>query len=430
MKKLLFAAVAVFCCLALAGPALAKVTMGGMINLDAYYTSDSKELAAAKSGAFVFNGAPTNYETESYTYINENRALTRFDMRYESEDKLILALMEIRYGGQNDGRATPDFYYAWVDWRPGGENLHFRFGRQAETFAIMAPGAANIGYNTNSTLFVNFGNLHASSVDQMKLYARFTDMVRLEFAVVDPASNINNANDEVFVPAVKINQDPNGIAIAAAQERGTIPRFDLAIPITIGKFTIEPSGTWLRKSYDYVRGDLDDEFDIWGASLGAKAGFGPFTILGEVTYGKNLANGNYTGAGNKPPIAPLGQRFRASVRIDDNGNFSDTEFLGWWIMAEFNFGPFAIQGAYGQEKDKNDDIATSTVAQVGAASRGQILDTTRRAAALRFPIKVAKGFEIAPNIQYFDFDDNAVSYGRSYDLGTEWVAGVQFNLVF
>lgn len=421
MKKLLFGMVAIFCCLAFVGPALAKVTMGGMIDSDAYWTKDSKELAAAKNAAPVVNDAATRYESESYTYININRALTRFDMRYESDDKLILALMEIRYGDQNL-RTNFDSYYAWIDWRPGGENMHFRFGQQPETFAIMAPGAANIGYNTNSTLLVNFGNLHASSIAMAKAYFKFTDMVRMEFAVCDPGSNINNATDEGFLPA---NQ---GVGFPAVTEQSTIPRFDIAIPIKIGNFTVEPSATWLNKNLEYVNGALDDSFDIWGTSLGAKASFGPFSILGEITYGENLANGNYTGAGNKPPISPLGTPWRATARINTAGELSDTEYLGWWLMGEFDFGPFGIQFAYGQEKIQNNDLGTATIA--GVASTGEILDTTRRGAALRFPIKVAKGFEIAPNIQYFDFDNAALTYGRNFDLGTEWVAGVQFNLVF
>jgi len=445
MKKLLFGMVAVFCCLAFVAPAIAKVTMGGMITMDAYWTKDSKEQAAAKAvtsatAPAVFDGAATNYKSESYTYINMDRALTRFNMRYDSDDKLIIAFIETRYGLENSRNAANilDFYYAWIDYRPGGENLHFRFGAQPETFAVMAPGAAGgIGYDTNSTLLVNFGNLHSSSVTGAKLYARFAPMIRMELFVADNGSTA--ASDVYWVSA---NREFAGTASdPAIAERGTIPRFDLSFPIEIGKFVIEPSGTWIRKSYEYVSAVNDDNFDIWGTALCAKAGFGPFTISGEITYGQNLGNANYTGAGNKPPVSTLGggvngapaafgRRFAATARVDNNGNFTDTEYLGWWVQAEFDFGPFAIQAAYGQEKNKNDDLGTATAAQAGVASAGEILDTTRKGYALRFPIKVTKEFTIAPNVMYFDFDDSAMSYGRSYDLGTEWVAGVSFSLVF
>jgi len=414
MKKILIGMVAVFCCLALAGPALAKITMSGMITTDAYYTDTSKERSAAKMGNYVINGAATAYESEGFTQINADRALTRLTMNYESEDKLLLGQIELRTGDQN-ARGTLDAYYAWMDWRPGGENLHFRFGLQPETFAIFTPTVAALGYNTTSTLFVNFGNLHASAVTGLKAYVRFNDMIRMEFGVFDPATGA----DESWLPTAAVPGPATGV-----QENSKIPRMDLSFPIKIANFSIEPSGTWTRKSYDYTASTVDDSFDIWGVALGAKAGFGPFTLSGEITYGDNLGNGNYTGGGNKPPVSLLSNVFRATARVDTTGRFADTEFLGWWLMGEFDFGPFAIQAGYGQEKNKNDARGTS------GGFTGEILDTTRQAMAVRFPIKVAKGFTIAPQFQYLDFDNSAIAYGRSYDLGTEIVGGVQFQLVF
>lgn len=415
MKKLLIGVVAVFCCLALAGPAMAKVTMGGMIQTDVFYWSQSDEYA---TGGVQENTGGTNDNGNDTLQINMPRAQNRLNLHYESDDKLLLGVIEYRAGALTPGATTEDtfeMYYAWLDWRPYGETFHIRVGRQPETFAVMAPGAAGMGH-TEFTLLVGYGNLHASNGDMVKFYAKASDMVRFELAFQDPngGTSLAGALAQEF-PAGSV---PDAVPV---RDETKMPRIDLAVPIKIGNFTIEPSATYLKKSYDQVLGGVDDDVDIWGVAVGARAGFGPVTLMAEGTIGQNFVNGNYTGGGHAP-----GFLFPALASVEDNNGdgiaetIEDTEYLGGWFQISFDFGPAAIEAAIGYEKIEND----------GASGAADDFEQTRMGYALRVPIKVTKNFTIAPNFIYQDRDDDLEIGAASFDMGSQWLLGAAFNLVF
>jgi len=49
---------------------------------------------------------------------------------------------------------------------------------------------------------------------------------------------------------------------------------------------------------------------------------------------------------------------------------------------------------------------------------------------ISWPISVAKGFTIRPELMFYDYDDSAQIEGSQFDRGSEWVLGVQAMLVF
>jgi hypothetical protein len=281
----------------------------------------------------------------------------------------------------------------------------------------MVPSAAAMGHPL-TTLLVGYGNLHASNGDMLKAYVKFNDMIRMEFAIQDPDT------DDAEAPANFPNADATG---ATNREENDIPRLDIAFPITIGNFTIEPSATYLTQDYDQVAPGYEDSIDIWGVAVGAKAGFGPVTISAEITYGHNLGNGNYTGAGHAGSAAAIPARARA---VDANGDgianeIEDSDVWMGWIQFDFNFGPATLKLAWGIEDVQND----------GGIIVGDEVDTTRMGYALALPINVAKGFTITPTVIYFDRDDSAhdgtVRAGNpDVDYGDQLLVGVQFNLKF
>lgn len=428
MKKFLIVTLAALFCVAWTMPAMAKVEMEGMITTDVFYMKQSGERTgnqlgdtagslAGSTGVVQNQSTPDDGITELNIYppVSNNR----LRMLYHSDDKVLSGLIETRYGGP-DNASGLDVYYAWLDWRPN-DTFHLRVGRQPETFAIYAPGAAGMGYNDGFTLLTNFGNLHASSEDMVKAYVKFNDMIRMEFSLTDPARDNGEA------PVAFPRETVNGVQ-AVAREEDTLPRIDISFPIKIGKLELEPSATWLRQSYDQVASGFEDKVDLWGVALGGKMGFGPLTISGEITYGQNLGDDSYTGAGSAG--ARLHAREVAVARAYDssgdgvNDSIQDADYLGAWIQFDFAFGPATLQAAVGMEQIQSDAIRN-----IGEQ------DITRWGYAIALPISVAKGFIVKPNFIYHDLDDGALDGVNSLnnlttDFGTEWLLGVAFQLTF
>lgn len=433
MKKLFIGVVAAFICLAFVAPVLAEVKVGGMISSEQFYWKRSQERQAG--GAASVQG-PTGtagfYDTYKSVEFGMQAAFNRLNVQYISDDKKIGGFIELRGGSFNRGDATV-WNYAYMDWHLN-PNFYFRVGRQTQSFSIMAPDQ-EAGGIAGTALLNNFGNIHGgSSRDAVRAYIKFTDNVRMEINVIHPDSDGTNtapgSTGELRLAGANPVSAAATVALPAAagqndivREENTIPRIDIALPIKFGNFTVEPAVTWSRSDYNNVAAGSDDNIDAWGASIGAKAGFGPLTIMGEVNYGENLGTqGAYVGTNGV-----------AMTYVDAAGNtrIEDGEELQAWLEVQFDFGPFAIQGMVGYATFENDgDPATARDAAE--------YDVERWAYGLAFPIKIAKNMTMKPSFFYFDYDGSATGGGAAgsaqrdfdTDLGTELVAGIWWQLVF
>jgi len=409
MKKLFFVLVAAMCCFALTAPAMAQVKISGMITLDAFVQDIEAERNA---GGLASNVANFAREDRTQTNINLPQALNRFDVQWTSEDKKVHGRIQLRYGANTGaGPGTiqafdPEFAYIDYHWTP---MWYTRFGRQEQTFAIMAP-SQSLGQSAAHIVLAGWGNVHGGTArDGIKNFFKFSDMVRLEVELIDPSNNTNELFGVVPV-AVGVGN--------VVEENSVIPRIDVALNIKVANFVIEPSVTWLTQEYEMVRSGSEDTVDIWGAALGVAAGFGPLSVRGEITYGENLGNANYVG-GN-------GTFVGVAVNAAGDVQVEDTEVMAAWIDLGFNFGPAEIHGIVGWEKWET-DAAGLVVAGQGERER------ERWAYGINMPIKITKNFTIKPEVFFYD-DDNSARTGTingvTTDFGDEMIAGVQFQLVF
>lgn len=425
MKKLLFGILAAICCATLTLPALAQVKVEGMIQTDFYYYEQSKERVL---GGLLKN-ATTQQDDWSTTRIAMPQSLNRITVRYTGEDKKVNGYIQLRAGGSraNAGLRNPasesDFSWehAYIDWHLN-PSLYFRFGRQDQTFANAYAPAQTMGWIDGHMVGTPFGNMTSQTRDAVRAFIKFNDNVRMEVQLLDPNTEPAGST-ELNLPSI------GGAGMAAnALEANTLPRFDISLPIQVANFKIEPGFTYLKQEWDQVFAGSDDSYDIWGVTLGASAGFGPFSILGEITYGQNLGpNSTHYGAVIGGPAAYNPAGTHANVRKIEDG-----ETLAWFIQLGFDFGPFAIQGVVGMNKGEND--GDPAIAR-DAAER----DITQWMYGLNFPIKVTKTFTITPQIWYYDWDDDAkigglagsdARNGINTDRGDEIMVGVTFNLVF
>jgi len=409
MKKFLIVALSALVFVCLAGPAMAKVQMGGMITADTYYWYQSD---ANVSGGVAPGALPTSGSLGT-TNFNLTAPLNRLNAKYTSDDGMIGGFIEIRGGGD---LATSPFVwnYAYIDWR-FNPNVYLRVGRQTQTFAIMAPQQMIGWADQGHIVGLNFGDVHGGTArDAIRLYWKFNDMVRMEIQALDPDSDPTGASNLNMVqPGIIPGSAPQN-----ATEDNAIPRFDLSLPISVGNFKIEPSFTWVQTKFENIGPGSDDSFDSYGLALGVSAGFGPVILGGEFTWGRNLGAANYVGAGN---WAPTAYDSNADGFVD---KIEDTDGYAWWFHLGVKLGPATIYGIVGNNNTDNDG-------NPAVANDPLEFDISQWMYGVSVPISVAKGFTIRPEFMYYDYDGSAEQGGvNGVDRGDQWLLGIQWQLVF
>jgi hypothetical protein len=299
--------------------------------------------------------------------------------------------------------STFDWNYAWIDWVLSPKDF-IRFGRQTQAFAILAP-SQTLGEARGHIVGNNYGNVHGGTArDGVRWYHTFTDQVHFELAIYDPASNGAN-----FISKGTYTT-----------EQSVIPRVDVTLPLFFGNITVLPSFTYLKQKYEDVPAGNADSYTIWGGAVGAKYVVGPLAFSGQFALGQNLGAGNYVGEGGPPGSAVASLAVPAVY--NSGATINDCKVISWWFQAGWKIGPATINGILGSNHIKRDD---------DPAPGGTNLDRTLWMYGLSVPIAVAKGFTIRPELMFYDNDTNAtLGNTETYNYGREYVAGVQFQLVF
>jgi hypothetical protein len=417
IKKLFFIFLIPALCPALATPAMAKASVYGLVLFDAYYWRQSAEAVAG--GVAAGAAVPPGVDDLSTVNFNMPKAYNRFGLRWANDDNTLRARVELRGGGIGGGSvAGGDAYlnYAWIDWQLS-PNFYLRLGRQTQAFAIMY-ATTLLGASAFHTLGLGYGNVHGgSSRDSIRGYFKFSDTVRMEVQLLDPDSS---DPPELTLPSAGSAAGTTTIT-ATASEENTIPRIDVAVPITFGNWVIEPSGSLHTSNYAQVFPGTDDSYDSWGLALGIKAGFGIFSFTGEITVGENLAGAGYGGCFGCGPLAYVKGAGSPARGIED------TQALAWFAQIDAKFRDVTLRGIYGQQRTENDG---------NPAVVGDENERTRRfyGVVLFFP-----GFTIIPGgprffvrheIMFYDNDDSALVSGTRTDFGNELIAGVNVLLRF
>jgi hypothetical protein len=391
MKKFLIVVLAALFCLAFALPAMAAVKVGGMITTDFYYYDKSAE-AQATSG--VTQGSSTLLNGISETQINLPNPYNRLNVRFNTDDNVLIGFIEYRQGAADVSKGDPILNYAWLMWQVNPA-LRLMIGRQTQSYSIGNPEmslGANSGHNLASV--VNY--VGAASTDAIRAYIRFTDNARLELQLIDPR---NDGSEDIA--------DFTGVTAGTPTEENVIPEFQAALPLTFGNFYLEPSFLWQKVKYDQVAGGHDDSLDRWGLCLLFKIGFGMMTLSGEIEYDQNVmaSHSSYETTSNY-------------WKVDDATSWYA------WLNLGIKFGAATLNLAAGQLKTELD----------GTPGINDNHERTKMFYGASLPISVAKGFTIKPEVTYYDFDDGALvgspTNPSTVDFGSDLVVGVQFQLVF
>ena len=429
MKKFFIVALVSLVCLGLTMPAVAKIKVGGMITQDVTYFSmnDSRVRSQATFAGAGVPAFPVVAANPDSSFANTDMRLpqpfNRINVAYSNDDNTIRGFTEIR-GGTNAGGGidvldTPGnmsafvWNYAWIDWVLS-PNDFIRFGRQTQAFAIRAPSQM-VGSARGHVVGNGFGNIHGgTSRDGVRWYHTFNDTVQLEVMLLDPDNDGAEAIGAFSAQVI-------GGATANVLEENAIPRIDVALPLNFGSVRLWPSVTYLQQQYDQTGPGREDTVDIWGIALGGQVKAGPLTFDAEITYGKNLANGNYVGAAQGSGAGGAAG-FSANAALVGNDSINDSKITAWWLDVGWKIGPATIHGIVGSSNFKREDDITAG---------GTNIDQTTWMYGVSIPIAVAKGFTIRPEIMGYDLDTGAtVGNTTERDFGKEYIVGVQFMLIF
>jgi hypothetical protein len=413
MKKLFIFAIAATLCFAVAMPAMAKVSVGGMVTIGYFYDDRDSENA---QGGILQGTTGTGANGTEQVEFSLIRPLNQITVRYASDDNNVRGFIQIRGGEEDGGSDTPGgepfvWNYAWIDWQIT-PNFYLRFGRQTQAAAIQGPGnITGVGWS-NGADSLGFRNYHgASSIDGVRAYIKFNDMIRMEIAAYNP--------DDDNVPNV----------FGALGSENTIPRFDIAIPIDIAGWHFEPYGSWLSKETDQVEAGDDDDIDIWGVGFSVRGGFGPFVAAGNICMGENPADGTLS---TGTPVKYVNGNVRRATAYDVDGDgdgdrITDAETWAFYLEAGIKFGPARFMALYGQHEYKND---------VGPGVADD-LEQTLQMYGVYMPISIAKGFSMIPEVMIYDWDDgakggNVDANGNplTTDMGKITIVGVRVQLAF
>ena len=411
MKKFLIIAVAALLLVGVTAPAMAKMTVGGILFTDFYYMSRSHE---RMMGSIAPNALKT--DTNNATTLIEVPNHSRFNVRWTNEHNVGMYLeLQTATGG-----VALRHYYGWWDITP---EWRIMVGHSTTPFAPLNPSQVMGFSNANGALHIigiGFGNYYSGRFAQVRLqYKLPNNLGFFRVALVDP----NNDGGVTGIPNPIPPNVPFPAPLAAAgytaDEDTTWPRIDVGMPLYFGPVKVYPSFFYHQRSWDDVVNGSDDDLTIWGASIGAVLSFGPVTVSGEYTWGENF--GNSQGAFNLTTTLGAYNVARGYFDANLNTKFADTDCEGGWIQVAIKAGPATLNIMYGKQSAEDEAPVIA----------GIDYDVETQFYGISVPITCTKVFIVRPEIMYYDYgDSNKIAAATKVDNGNELLVGVQFMIMF
>jgi len=412
MKKLFVLGMAALLLVAFSVPAMADVKIGGIIFTDFYYLDRDKENAKF----YRVGDGTSSFGNTAIQLPN----ITRLYARWTNEDNVG---MYIEFGlGQNtgdtikqggaygaidtDSAANLRHAYGWWDVNP---MFQIMAGKSTTPFSPLNPSQL-MGTRSGSVniIGVGYGDFYSGRFTQVRGTFKFGKAARLEIALVDPNGTLVAGDYGPWEGGEGVDY----------QTSTNIPRVDISVPIYLGPVHLYPGFLYQHRTVDKLsalNSGVDDNIDTYIGTLGFKSGFGPFGVEAEGQWGKNW--GNTRGlCGTSMPA-----RISGAFLNTHTGQIEDAETYSFWVDLSYKFGPVTPHLMYGQMK-------TETKAMAGTAMVDQ--EAKSQMWGVSVPIQLAKGFQLRPELMWYDDGDLETDGQASTDLGKYMIAGVQFQITF
>ena len=423
MKKLSILILVLFVCTAFAVPAVAKVKVGGRVDVDTMFIKNDEMFQRnAAAVAAVLN----SLDASRSWFAIDVPGSTRLYAKWTNDTGDVGMHIEIGLRGEEGGGERVNTRQANGWWKINpmfkltvGQQDEvigpYRASQEMATHGYLANNNNNV---MNHTGMRGFGNLGNDRKEAIRLDVKLGEKSDLTIAAFTP-----NANGAFG-------------SWAAYDEENTLPRIDIVYSVSLGPVSLAPGFTWQKIQYEadpqsppFTTLFQDEgDFDAWAFSIPVKfAAGGPITLMAELNWGENIGNGNWNIGSYGYPAPNAGISPAAQFdRLPGTNTLiiADTEFIGFVADLAWKMHPIATAHfIFGLQQLTNDDRFLE-------ANRWE---NTRYAYGINIPIKVAKGFTIMPEIFYYDYGEaeiGGITDPANGVFGSQIVAGVQFRVQF
>jgi hypothetical protein len=393
-----------------------RVKIGMRIMTDVFY--------AFQSGTSYGDGNVNQPDLTSFHVGVARASYMRYD--FVSADKTTGARIQINIQAGPAHGASELVLHTMFGWYKFGRCM-LAIGHRPNLFASLKyspyqslgfAGRDSIGRLAPWFKFIGFGKQFSGRFVQAALY--YMKGPWTVMACVGQAST-NNAVNAQF--------GGNANALVA---NTPAPRVDLAVEYKGKHFSVAPGAAFYYSRLEPMEGTIVDDQNVLSFMLVLPfhVNFGRFGFKGEVSFGQNWDTGNHH---------PLVRRFNRAVYwggTNDDGNrikVKDTRIYAACLGLYYRIGRMTLwlSGGWHRSENGSGDVA-------GGWRHGQ---QTRYAFVFAAPYRVNKHFTIAPEVGYWyqgwdpRFDvGGSRNPGRATsmtaDLGSFWLAGIQFIIQF
>jgi hypothetical protein len=202
-----------------------------------------------------------------------------------------------------------------------------------------------------------------------------------------------------------------GLWSGDGEEYNYVPRVHLVAGMNSASFSILPNITFEQAEAKDTNAK-DSSAYAWVIEVPVSIQAGMFGVKVSGHYGQNVGT-LYSAFYN---LSYIGQNASGAVQSKADGGVEDTTCWGGYFDVSFGGKPLAVHLIGGIQHVENDAWISED-------------SNTRYAAVVRVPYSITGNFSLSPEIGYYNFGDD-VNTETNKDLGSEWMAGVQFQFVF
>ncbi len=359
----------------LSAPVLAKSTIGGIVFVNTYNSSQNDNLNSAN-------------DLSSLTLANAGNS--RLRIKWNNEDRVSM-YYELALKGS--GVTVRHAYGKW-DFSETGQIL------AGQTSTPFAPLNANVAMVNNSG--EGYGRVSPGRQSQIRYTYKFLNR---DGAIAVALVNPNKGS----IPTIDDDNNPTTDEVAQTREQ-SLPRLDVGMAYSKFNWQIFPS--FFYHEVEFAGGAQSITSN--GIAFGFRTAAGPVTFEAELGAGKNWGNTAGSYGSNSIAGARSGALYNGGVLGDDNDNTAYYLDVGYRFTGDETKG--VIHFLYG---------AMTSQSSFG----GTVIDAMSTMYGISMPIDmpyIARGFRIRPELFVFEDEDTGTNVVDKSDT----IVGVQLQYTF
>ena len=190
----------------------------------------------------------------------------------------------------------------------------------------------------------------------------------------------------------------NGVAFT---DDVVMPMIQVRYALTFENFVITMAGGY--QTFDVETANIDDDVTSWGLGLDVAANFGALSVSGQVSGGTNVGNLYDIYVNDSDAIIGRGYADVSGTKVIDN------DAMGFRVAVAYAFNEmFGVEVGYGYQQTEFD---------MSGSEEDEV-----QSYYIQFPITLAPGVHVVPEVGVVDYMDNAQGNSESETtyFGAKW----------